>query len=87
MISKSSDEQVPQEPEEFVIGASHQIGFYKHLHARMPYIKAAHPLNPRPEHQVRHPHLQAINLARALKYFVNIVKWYYGDDFDIVDEE
>ena len=74
MISKSSDEQVPQEPEEFVIGASHQIGLCKHLHARMPYIKAAHPLNPRPEHQVRHPHLQTINLTVALKYFVKIVK-------------
>ena len=76
MISKSSDEQVPQEPEEFVIGASHQIGLYQHLHARMLDIKAAHPLHPRPEHQVRHPHLQTINLNVALKYFVKIVKWY-----------
>ena len=53
----------------------------------MPDIKAAHPLHPRPEHQVRHPHLQTINLTVALKYFVKIVKWYYGDAFDIVDEE
>ena len=51
MKSKSSDEQGPQEPEELVIGGQ-QIGFYKHLHARMLDIKAAHPLHPRPEHQV-----------------------------------
>ena len=59
MKSKTSDEQVPQEPEELVIGGQ-QIGLYQHLHARMLDIKAAHPLNPRPEHQVRHPHLQTI---------------------------
>ena len=86
MKSKSWDEQIPREPEEFVIGGQ-QIGLYQHLHARMLKIKAAHPLHPRPEHQVRHPHLQAINLTVALKYFVIIVKWYYGDDLDIVDEE
>ena len=51
-----------------------QVSFYKHLHAMMPDIKAAHPLNPRPEHQVRHPHLQTIILTVALKYFVIIVK-------------
>ena len=73
MKSKTSDEQVPQEPEELVIGGQ-QIGLYQHLHARMLDIKAAHPLNPRPEHQVRHPHLQTIILTVALKYFVIIVK-------------
>ena len=43
------------------------------LHARVLDIKASHPLDPRPEHQVRHPHLSLMMILILILIFILMV--------------